>query len=68
LGASIWTRDFEAAERMVPRIETGCVFVNGPVKSDPRLPFGGIKSSGIGRELSRHGLMEFTNLKTVWVG
>jgi len=67
LGASIWTRDTEQAERLAARIESGCVFINGPVKSDPRLPFGGIKESGYGRELSREGIREFVNIKTVWV-
>jgi succinate-semialdehyde dehydrogenase/glutarate-semialdehyde dehydrogenase len=68
LGASIWTRDTSHAERaIVPRLEAGAVFVNGPVKSDPVLPFGGIKSSGHGRELAALGIREFTNAKTVWV-
>ena len=68
LGASVWSRDSHAAEALAARIESGSVFVNGMVKSDPRLPFGGIKHSGYGRELSVHGLHEFVNLKTVWVG
>jgi succinate-semialdehyde dehydrogenase/glutarate-semialdehyde dehydrogenase len=68
LGASIWTRDADYAEReIVPRIEAGAVFVNGPVKSDPVLPFGGIKNSGHGRELAALGIREFTNAKTVWI-
>jgi len=67
LGASLWTRDRERAHRLVPRIEAGSVFVNGLVKSDPRLPFGGVKDSGFGRELGREGLDEFVNLKTVWM-
>jgi len=67
LGASVWSRDTLAAEALAARIESGSVFVNGMVKSDPRLPFGGIKHSGYGRELSVHGLREFVNLKTVWV-
>lgn len=67
LGASIWTKDVAAAERFAARIEAGSVFVNGPVKSDHRLPFGGIKQSGYGRELSRDGIREFVNIKTVWV-
>ena len=67
LGASIWTRDLDRAERLAARIEAGNVFVNGPVKSDPRLPFGGIKTSGYGRELGLMGIREFVNAKTVWV-
>jgi succinate-semialdehyde dehydrogenase/glutarate-semialdehyde dehydrogenase len=55
------------AERIAGEIESGCVFVNGVVKSDPRLPFGGIKNSGYGRELSEAGIKEFVNAKTVWV-
>jgi succinate-semialdehyde dehydrogenase/glutarate-semialdehyde dehydrogenase len=67
LAASIWTTDLERAEEMVGRIEAGCVFVNGVVKSDARLPFGGVKESGHGRELGEVGIREFVNLKTVWV-
>jgi succinate-semialdehyde dehydrogenase/glutarate-semialdehyde dehydrogenase len=67
LGASIWTPDAALAERLAPHIEAGCVFVNGIVKSDPALPFGGIKESGYGRELSAAGIREFVNMKTVWV-
>lgn len=67
LGSSIWSRDTERAERLAERIQAGCTFVNGMVKSDPRLPFGGIKASGYGRELSRLGMHEFVNAKTVWV-
>jgi succinate-semialdehyde dehydrogenase/glutarate-semialdehyde dehydrogenase len=67
LGASLWTENEERAERLVPEIEAGAVFVNGLVKSDPRLPFGGIKESGYGRELGQEGLLEFVNRKTVWI-
>lgn len=67
LGASLWTEDIATARKIIPRLETGCVFVNGMVKSDPRLPFGGTKKSGYGRELSQYGLREFVNVKTVWI-
>ena len=68
LGASLWSADPVRAERLVPRIEAGAVFVNGIVKSDPRLPFGGIKLSGYGRELAAFGIREFVNIKSVWIG
>lgn len=68
LGASIWSEDLEKAARLARRINSGSVFINGMVKSDQRLPFGGINRSGFGRELSYHGLREFTNIKTVWIG
>lgn len=67
LGASLWTQDRVRAERLAARIEAGSVFVNGVVKSDPRLPFGGIKRSGYGRELSEYGIREFVNVKSVWI-
>jgi succinate-semialdehyde dehydrogenase/glutarate-semialdehyde dehydrogenase len=67
LGASIWTRDRARAERVAGAVEAGAVFVNGVVKSDPRLPFGGIKRSGYGRELSEYGIREFVNVKSVWI-
>jgi succinate-semialdehyde dehydrogenase / glutarate-semialdehyde dehydrogenase len=68
LGGSVWTRDLARGERLARRLECGAAFVNGMVKSDPRLPFGGVKDSGYGRELSRHGIREFVNAKTVWIG
>ena len=67
LGASIWTRDLSQTDAIAKRIEAGLVFFNHPVKSDPRMPFGGVKHSGIGRELSRYGLLEMVNIKTVQV-
>ncbi len=67
LGASIWSRDLKRAEWIASRIEAGCIAINDMVKSDPRLPFGGVKKSGVGRELSHYGLKEFVNIKTVVV-
>ena len=68
LGGSVWTENRERGEAVARRIETGAVFVNGLVKSDLRLPFGGIKKSGYGRELSEFGIREFVNIKTIWIG
>ncbi|WP_034914759.1 NAD-dependent succinate-semialdehyde dehydrogenase [Erwinia sp. 9145] len=66
LGGSIWSRDIEQATSLAARIETGGVFINSPTFSDPRVPIGGVKNSGFGRELSRFGIQEFTNAQTVW--
>jgi len=68
LGSNIWTRDVERGKRMAEAVEAGLVFINGMVASDARLPFGGVKRSGYGRELSEYGIKEFTNIQTVWVG
>jgi acyl-CoA reductase-like NAD-dependent aldehyde dehydrogenase len=65
LGASIWTQDLDKAERFSNRLESGIVSVNNVVASDPRVPFGGVKKSGFGRELSRYGMLEFVNIKSV---
>ena len=65
LGTSIWTQDLEKAERLSSMVESGIVTVNSVVVSDPRVPFGGIKNSGFGRELSRYGMLEFVNIKSV---
>lgn len=67
LGGSVWTQDGARGERVARQLACGGAFVNGLVKSDPRLPFGGTKASGYGRELGRYGMLEFTNIKTVWV-
>lgn len=67
LGANLWTQDTERAKGLAHAIEAGSVFINGMVHSDPRLPFGGIKNSGYGRELAQYGIKEFVNIKTVWI-
>ena len=68
LGAAIFTRDLKRGEETATRqLQAGCCFVNDSVRSDPRLPFGGIKQSGFGRELAVFGIREFVNIKTVYV-
>jgi len=68
LGGNLWTGDIERAKRIAAHLESGGVFINGMTASDPRLPFGGVKHSGYGRELSHFGIREFTNIQTVWIG
>ena len=67
LGASLWTEDRDRGRRLARGIDAGCVYINELTKSDPRIPFGGVKDSGYGRELSEGGIKEFVNRKTVWV-
>jgi succinate-semialdehyde dehydrogenase len=66
LGGSLWSKDLEKARELAGQIETGGVFINSPSFSDPRVPIGGVKHSGFGRELSHFGIREFTNAQTVW--
>jgi succinate-semialdehyde dehydrogenase/glutarate-semialdehyde dehydrogenase len=68
LGSSLWTSDLKRGELLASQIESGAVFINSMVASQPALPFGGIKKSGFGRELGRHGILEFVNAKTVYLG
>jgi acyl-CoA reductase-like NAD-dependent aldehyde dehydrogenase len=68
LSSNLWTRNIERARELAARIEAGGVFINGMTASDPRLPFGGIKRSGYGRELSSFGIQEFVNIQTIWIG
>ena len=65
LGGSVWTRDLARGERVARAVESGSLFVNSITKSDPRMPFGGVKNRGLGRELGRYGLLEFVNVKGV---
>ena len=68
LGGNLWTRDLDRARQLAQRLESGAVFINGMTASDPRLPFGGVKQSGYGRELSSFGIREFVNIQTIWIG
>ena len=63
LGGSVWTRDLDRGVDVARRVDSGTLFVNSFTKSDPRMPFGGVKRSGLGRELSKYGLLEFVNIK-----
>ena len=68
LGGNLWTADIARAKTIAARLESGSVFINGMTASDPRLPFGGVKHSGYGRELSSYGIKEFVNIQTIWIG
>jgi succinate-semialdehyde dehydrogenase/glutarate-semialdehyde dehydrogenase len=68
LGNNVWTSDIDRAEDLARRLQSGLVFINGMTASDPRLPFGGVKKSGYGRELAHFGIREFVNAQTVWIG
>jgi acyl-CoA reductase-like NAD-dependent aldehyde dehydrogenase len=68
LGGNLWTGDIERGRALARRLESGSVFINGMTASDPRLPFGGVKRSGYGRELSSFGIREFVNIQTIWIG
>jgi succinate-semialdehyde dehydrogenase/glutarate-semialdehyde dehydrogenase/succinyl-CoA reductase len=65
LGSSVWSKDIRRAEKVASQLQAGMATVNNTVVSDPRMPFGGIKKSGIGRELSRYGMLEFANIKSI---
>ena len=67
LGGNVWTRDVERGLAVAARLRTGGVFINGMTHSDPRIPFGGVRESGYGRELHRFGIQEFTDIKTMWL-